>query len=176
MTTKSTFRHSAHQCHWLECTRAPCEELELPKSVESGNLGVNKPSSGRCTEQLCFGADVPKNSVLDARRRSCAMQGHGRRGSRTERGAARLVTTRAMNACQRPCFPFWRIACLVLSFARQTVTYSPLSKPQTRPSFARGKCRRASRTRGNSLRPRLPHSTDFGNSNSSHGALVHSSQ
>jgi hypothetical protein len=30
-----------HQCHWLECTRAPCEELALPKSVESGNLGLN---------------------------------------------------------------------------------------------------------------------------------------
>jgi hypothetical protein len=93
------------------------------------------------------------------------------------RSVARLVTTRAMNACQKPCFAFWRIACLVLSFARQTVTYSPLSKPQTRRSFARGKCRRASRTRGNSsvhrhrmtalLRPRLPLSTDFGNAHSS---------
>jgi hypothetical protein len=31
------------------------------------------------------------------------------------RGVARLVTTKAMNACQRPCFAFWRIACLVLS-------------------------------------------------------------
>ena len=30
------------QCHWLECTRAPCEELALPKSVESGSLGVKK--------------------------------------------------------------------------------------------------------------------------------------
>ena len=89
---------------------------------------------------------------------------------------ARLVTTRAMNAFQRPCLAFWRIAWLILSFARHTVTYSPLSKPQTQRSFARGKCRRASRTRGNSLRSRLPLSTDFGNSNSSHGALEHSSQ
>jgi hypothetical protein len=34
-------QHSAHQSHWLECTRAPCEELALPKSVKSGNLGLD---------------------------------------------------------------------------------------------------------------------------------------
>ncbi|MGB7043986.1 MAG: hypothetical protein WBD65_03450, partial [Methylocella sp.] len=33
----------------------------------------------------------------------------------------------------------WRIACLVLSFARQTVTYSPLSKPETRQMSTRVK-------------------------------------
>jgi hypothetical protein len=36
------FRRSARQYPWLGCTRARAEELALPKSVESGNLGLNK--------------------------------------------------------------------------------------------------------------------------------------
>jgi hypothetical protein len=63
----------------------------MPKSVESGSLGVKK---------------IPR--VLDVRRHSCAMQGHGRRESRAERaraGPRGIIFTADTHALSLLCCP-----------------------------------------------------------------------
>jgi hypothetical protein len=50
----------------------------LPKSVESGNLGLNKAVIRWMSEQLCFGADVPKNSPASLTRVDICHREEGR--------------------------------------------------------------------------------------------------
>jgi hypothetical protein len=72
----------------LNAREPRAEQLALPKSVECGNLGLNKAVIRWMSEQLCFGADVPKNSPASLTRVDIC---------RARRRAASEVSTAASN-------------------------------------------------------------------------------